>query len=407
MTYKLYNQKIIDELTGEIIVKDLSPKFQDWVYEDYLREFKLNKEIRFLEPQTAQEADKDNIPEEGYIAEEKFDGHRALCFITAKGNRLFSRRISKKSRWYAENTDCLPHIRDFPSQQFRGTVIDGEITTPNRLFAEVQGITGALPSTAITNQGLKGFGIFNAFDILYYKGTNIQAMPLWKRKIYLAKVVNEINHPYIKEVKYYAIGKTHDYYIQDGLNIRCVLSFKKLLEEMWENGGEGLILKDLNARYEQKRSKSFLKLKGAIYRDVVVMGYEEPTKLYEGSEDETWKYWYHPESDCIMTEECGNPSDGIDECFPITKPFAMGWVGAITCGVYKNGVLVPVVSLKGFKDEEQEYIKANRENLLGTVLEVEGQDILDRDKGSIRHPRFSRWRQDKSAEMCTWEDHIL
>jgi hypothetical protein len=69
MTYKLYNQKIIDELTGEIIVKDLSPKFQDWVYEDYLREFKLNKEIRFLEPQTAQEADKDNIPEEGYIAE--------------------------------------------------------------------------------------------------------------------------------------------------------------------------------------------------------------------------------------------------------------------------------------------------------------------------------------------------
>jgi len=391
--YKLHNGKIIDDRTGEIIINDTTPKFQNWSYEDYCKEFKTTKEIRFLEPMTAKEIKPgEKIPSDGYIAEEKFDGHRALCFITSRGNRLFSRRISKKTGWYSENTDSLPQIREGSYEKCLGTVLDGEITVPTGVFADVQGITGALPETALHNQAEKGFAVLNAFDILYYKGTNIQAMPLWKRKEYLKKVIAELNCPFIMQVPYW-----------DG----DAFNFKEVLSRVWERGGEGLIVKNKNARYEQKRSNFFLKLKDCIYRDVVVMDYEPPTKAFDGKTDwDKWMYWYHPESDCML-EHVGDPSSGPDQCDPVTKPFFKGWVGAITCGVYKDGKLVPVVSLKGFTDEEQEHIKNNRDKLKGTVLECKGQSVSDKDKGTIRHPRFSRWRPDKSAEQCTWADHII
>jgi ATP-dependent DNA ligase len=392
--YVLNNGKIIDDETGEIIVKDTSSKFQDWYYDDYVREFKETKEIRFLEPMTAKELkDGEEIPQEGWIAEEKFDGHRATCYLTSKGMRLFSRRISKKTGWYSENTDSLPHIRECnPGKVMLGSILDGEIIMPTGVFADVQGVTGALPDRALQNQGEKGFAVLRAFDILYYRGINIQAMPLFKRKEYLQLVVCELASPFITIVPWW-----------DGSQV----DFKKVLEQVWERGGEGLILKDINARYEQKRSYFFLKLKDCIYRDVVVMDYEPPTKYFDGKTlDDKWRYWYSPESDSCI-EHLGDPSSGVQQFDAVTKPFCKGWVGAITCGVYQNGKLVPVVSLKGFTDEEQDYIKQNRAELKGAVLEVKGQGISDRLKGTIRHPRFSRWRPDKDAEQCKWSDHIL
>lgn len=402
--YILHNGKIIDEETGEIIVKDPSPKFQNWKYEDYYNEFIDSGEIRFLEPMTAKELKAgEEIPLKGFIAEEKFDGHRATMHVTSKGNRFFSRRISKKTGWYAENSDCLPHLRDFNAKGFKGTVLDGELTMDT--FSDVQGVTGALPETALQNQATKGFAVYNVFDILYYKGVNVQAMPLWKRKLYLAKVTNALNCPYIKRVRTFAGADTSADYkdiVDEGVS-----DFKALLERVWERGGEGLIVKDLSGRYEQKRSKYFLKLKDCIYRDVVVMGYEEPTRAFDGKTDlDDWMYWYHPESDCRM-EHKGDPSEGINECYPITKPFFKEWIGAVTCGVYKNGELIEVVSLKGFTDEELENIKNNKEKLIGEVLEVKAHMISDRELGTLRHPRFSRWRPDKGAEQCDWESHVL
>ena len=382
--YKLHNGKIVDIETGEIVVKDPSPKFENWKADDYYKEFKATKEIRFLEPMTAKEVKQGQpIPTKGQIAEEKFDGHRALCYITSRGNRLFSRRISKKTNWYAENSDCLPHIRDFPTRDFIGTVLDGEITMAT--FADVQGVTGALPETALLNQAERGFAVFNAFDILYYRGINVQAMPLWKRKGYLARVISEINSPYIKRVRTYATANTLADYkdiVDEG-----VTDFKSLLEKTWERGGEGLIIKDLNGRYEQKRSNFFLKLKDCIYRDVVVMAFEKPTREFTGKTDlDKWEYW--------------------EGKTPVTKPYAKGWIGAVICGVYKDGLLKPVVALKGFTDDELEYIKQQGDKLFGEVLEVKAHQISDPNEGTLRHPRFSRWREDKSAEMCTWDDHI-
>jgi hypothetical protein len=68
--------------------------------------------------------------------------------------------------------------------------------------------------------------------------------------------------------------------------------------------------------------------------------------------------------------------------------------------------LVKVGEAKGISDADQEYIKANRDSLIGTVIEVKAQEIIDKTTGSLRHPRFSRWREDKLPQECTWEAHL-
>ena len=71
-----------------------------------------------IEPMSAKEYLNDHelekmLSSQQYYAEEKFDGVRATFHLSHKGfNRLFSRRISKATGWYAENTDSLPHLRD-------------------------------------------------------------------------------------------------------------------------------------------------------------------------------------------------------------------------------------------------------------------------------------------------------
>lgn len=404
MAIKLQGQQLVNTETGEILSRDISPKFQNWTYDAYLNDF---PNIRFIEVQTAKEADKDSIPENGYIAEQKLDGHRALCYMTEQGNRFFSRRISKKTNWFAENTDCVPHLRDF-EHNLQGTVLDGEITMPT--FSDVQSVLGALPETAIKNMIEKGMAAYNVFDILYYKGLRVENFPLHKRLQYLGKVFTDVKSDYIVKVPSYALKRTVVVEYPQ-LKLKQVESFKSLLYSMWDNGMEGLIVKDLNAPYEQKRTKHFLKLKPLLFRDVVIMGFQAPTREYDGKTLEEKGYW-------DFWEDYDDPSSPFEKRMtkeemrklnyrPVTKPYAKGWIGAIEYGVYKDGELIKVGEAKGISDTDLEYIRKNSDELIGTVIEVKANDFMDKSIGSLRHPRFSRFRtEDKGAEQCTWEDYI-
>ena len=381
MAVELHGKQLVNTETGEILSPDISPKFQSWTYNDYLNDF---PNIRFIEVQTAKEADKDNIPEKGYIAQEKLDGHRSICYLTDNGNRFFSRRISKKTNWFAENTDCIPHLRDI-EHALAGTVLDGEITMPT--FSDVQSVLGALPETAVNNMMEKGTAAYNVFDILYYKGFKVENFPLWKRMQYLEKVFAKIKSDYIVKVPSYALKRTAVVEYPQ-LKLNQVESFKSLLYSMWDKGMEGLIVKDLNAPYEQKRTKHFLKLKPLLFRDVVIIGFQAPTREFDGkTELSKWEYWE------------GNT--------PVTKPYAKGWIGAIEFGVYKDGELVKVGEAKGISDADLEYIKLYNKRIIGTVIEVKANDFMDKSIWSLRHPRFSRFRNiDKNPEDCTWEAYI-
>ena len=393
---------IIDTDTREVLGVT-TPKFPNWKYKDYVKELIELNELRFLEPMTAQELEGDKFEEflnnTPVLAEQKFDGHRGLLFLTSKGNRMFSRRISKQTGWYSENTDQMPHIRDIQvPPSLLGTVLDGEVLLPieNCSCRQVQSVTGALPETAIENQMETGFAHISVFDILYYKGLNVQKMPLWKRKVYLLKVLKELGSDYLLMCDMYMDKGTADFvgekwgkYAPE-LNLMDFVKVTEDIEELFRDflkaGLEGLIVKDVEGVYEQKRSKSFIKMKAHKTYDCVIMGYDDPTRDYTGKELATWEHY-----------------EGKD---PVTKFYAMRWIGAIIFGVWKDGKLVEVGRTSGMDEATRQLISESKEEYLGQVIEVEAQGLIDKSKGSLQHPRFVCFRNDKSSEQCTFEAHI-
>ncbi|MBR2190086.1 MAG: hypothetical protein IJ883_00310, partial [Eubacterium sp.] len=181
--------------------------------------FKLSG-IKGYEPMTAKELETEEeqdakMKDPSNYLEEKFDGTRALVYFFSQEKedggevgycRVFSRRISKKTGFYVENSDSVPQIREIDVPELAGTILDGEMFINGLPFKEVSSTLNCLWDKAIDRQLDKGFISLHAFDILFYKGVDLRNMSLEKRKKYLHLAVEEANSPYIEEVKYYECG---------------------------------------------------------------------------------------------------------------------------------------------------------------------------------------------------------
>lgn len=463
--------KIINNVTGEILTQSISPRYADWSYDDYASTFNTDDPIRFLTPMGALEP-KDYQQQPGELAELKLDGHRATIHITPFGNRAFSRTVSKKTGWYSENSDQIPHIRDLPLHEFYGTVLDGELDYGGDSM-DVQSVLGALPANAIQYQFKHGFLPYVVFDILYFNGVNIQAMPLWKRRIFAAIVVSHINSilnfDLVKLSTVYLTTPdartlsdlSFEYCNQDGevepevlelldSNMVSVGDFKQLFVSFLDQGREGLMIKDMYARYEQRKCKAMLKMKGKETHDIIFLGLSEPTKEYEGKRIEEgtlheWEYWYLEETKTTRFVAPGTPENmelWMDAGFePVSKPFAKGWCGGIIGGIYRpisseglwevmdetygpdidqawdEGLLrrigdevyhlEEVTTVKGLTEEIMIDLAANSYDYMhDRVLEVTSNGFIDRDIGSLRHPRFKQWRDDKTPDQCIWSSYL-
>lgn len=409
------------------------PQFQNWTREDYLK-----ADIRGIEPMTAKEPLNDRELENmllstDYIAEEKLDGTRCTMHLLEGGNRLFSRRISKKTDWYAENTDSVPHLRDLKIKDLKDTILDGEMRIDGREFKDVSSTLNCLYDEAIKRQEELGFITFHAFDIIYYKGTYVAKLPLIKRKDLLRKVVEELNHDYVKEELYTdsTVDVEIDRYLLNLYHVGDLEKYPNLSRDIANNlggdnepftlevdkrtwyeyilakGGEGLMLKSKTGTYKHTRGREYTKLKRFETWDVVILDFLEPTKEYTGKEVATWEYWE------------GN--------IPVTKHYAMKWIGTVKYGVLIDDLelakwkktnpkdkaeiitldsmtYLVVGECSGMDEETRQYMTKHREELIGTVIEVGANEILK--TGKLRHPRFIRFRTDKEGDRCIWKDHI-
>ena len=406
-------------------------KFSEYTYEDYVND----KNIFYVEPMTCKEGDICDLPtyaKEKWVAQEKFDGHRAIMFLSTNGTRIFSRTDSKKTGWKTENTDKLPHLRDILVKKhhlhrwFNGCVFDGELVAASGKFKDVQSITGALEDKAIEFQEKNGYAEYVVFDILQYRYNDVRSYPYYQRFKMLVAVVEHLKKicpdVKIRIAPIYCSLSTQDELIEIMKQCPSVSKyvnvvygetnpFKYLLGNFWGDGKEGLILKNILAPYEHKRSSQCLKFKEHKTFDVVITGYKPPTREYTGKtlkEKGYWNYWekveYNGRLVTTTQGEISREQAEMEGYEPVTKPYFLGWVGAITCGLYKDGELVDIVEVKGITDADQEFIKKNRERLIGTCIEITAQEVIDPEKKSLRHPRFSRWRtDDKDPLTCTWD----
>lgn len=402
--------------------------YQDWVHADY-----EDHNIRYCEPMTAHALEEPadqirHLTDSNSIIEEKFDGTRGILHFFPFGCRVFSRRISKKTNWFTENSDSLPQMRDLKIPELSGTVIDGEMFIPDRPFKDVSATLNCKWDKAIERQKELGDIVFHAFDILYYRGICIESMSLKKRKYFLSKVFRVLeDHGVrcIEEVPYYQCGSLFNPPKFGGEEMTTTQYYERIVE----TGGEGVIIKDLSMPYEHKRSKAFLKIKKFYTRECILLGFSDPTKYYDGKfPDDKWSYWESPTG--IPTSDFSSSvsakkylSQGYK---PLTKYYVNKWVGNMIFGV----VITPdeIANLRSDKIFETQSLTINGstftvlvigecsgfdENVraslsdkdIGRVIEVKCNEIF-KDTGKMRHPRFLRFREDKDPLDCTYKNHI-
>ena len=116
-----------------------------------------------------------------------------------------------------------------------------------------------------------------------------------------------------------------------------------------EAGYEGVVVKPLEYEYVDKRSFDWMKLKAINTIDARIVDIFEGTGKYSSS------------------------------------------AGGVIIQMPDSEVLVRVGS--GFSDEQRDHIYADPDMFIGRMIEVKYHEVTP--DGSLRHPRFYRWRDDK------------
>jgi DNA ligase-1 len=130
------------------------------------------------------------------------------------------------------------------------------------------------------------------------------------------------------------------------------LQFKQYNKEAIDAGFEGIMIKDLDATYECKRSAKWLKMKPFIEVSLEVKNVEEGTGKNEGR------------LGALVLE-------GVDD----------GLVISVNCG-------------SGFSDSDRNEFWSTRDSLPGQIVEVRADAVTQNQDGtySLRFPRFLRFR---------------
>jgi len=128
--------------------------------------------------------------------------------------------------------------------------------------------------------------------------------------------------------------------------------FRQINQDAINGGYEGIMIKDINAAYECKRSHAWLKLKPFIEVSLTVVEVEEGTGRNQGK------------------------------------------LGALVCEGVDDGRSIRVNVGSGFSDVDRDVYWTDRELVVGKIVEVRADAITQNQDGSysLRFPRFLRFR---------------
>jgi len=314
-------------------------------------------ELLQIEPQVARgKFTEDLWTNDNYLAEEKLDGERFRMHIFEDGNRFDSRCLSKKTGLFTEKTGNVPHLANLKIPKLAGTIFDGEIKFGIDSMS-TSTIMGCLPEEAVERQYNAGKWVsYYIFDVIFYKGQDVRDLPYYVRKEIVYK--EWVNH--LKKNEFFKLPS-------------CATKDKKAFcEKIWKDGGEGVILKKLDAPYTDK--KAWVKVKKAATYDVVVMGYVEANQ---------------------MTVKKG------EDKATISRLAKNGWIGALEFGQYVDGKLKKFGQCSGMPDDIRKLFSENKRTMLYAVITIEAQSRIPKT-GYFRHPRFLRMRTDKLAHQCVY-----
>ncbi len=299
-----------------------------------------------------------------YVAEEKIDG---CHYVTVEG-RFFSTRISDKTGQPVEKTSRIPHLNEaLLKLGMPELILDGEISYPGWKSSDVISVMGCHPREAVRRQREDDTWMrYRVFDILRDPNGNWLMEQPWKIR---------------REILESLEGLLRDVCPQ--LEILPVVRSRKeqFLERILNDGGEGIVLKDINGLYfpGKRPTGNWIKIKMELDDDVVIIGFEAATRRYTGGDRANWLYW--------------------EDAVPVTKYHAMGWIGAIVFGKYdKTGKLVKLGTCSGINEIVRERMSKTPEAFIGQVITITAMERTS--DGFYRHPRFTKFHHDKNPYEC-------
>jgi DNA ligase-1 len=273
--------------------------------------------------------------------EQKLDGVRVLAVITKTTVNLYSRN-GKPFDNFPHIVESLEDIKNKFAKIFQlnphGFILDGEIIGES---------FQALMKQAQRKSDVKTDGMtYSVFDILsladFERGfSNLQQY----KRLETLEGYREV------------FELTDCVRLMDGIEVDLDLAeghdiMRRYAEDAVAAGFEGIMIKDLGAPYECRRSTFWMKWKPTITVDLNIIGFEEGTGRNAGR------------------------------------------LGAIICEGVDNDRRINVNVGSGLSDANRDEYWSARDQLLGNVVEVEADAVTQNQDGtySLRFPRFVRFR---------------
>lgn len=178
-----------------------------------------------------------------YIAEKKLDGTRAIAVINNGEVRLIGRRGSCYNPNFPE---IVKELNKLPN-----CILDGELIADN--FNHLQSIVQTTHRLTIKLLTQRYNPKYCVFDVLGLNGENLKENPLKERK----NILESLN---LKGKNVVKIDYTTD--------------IQRLWKEIVKNDDEGIVVKDMNSKYYEKRVKYWLKIKNFKEGTIIVNSYE-------------------------------------------------------------------------------------------------------------------------------------
>lgn len=338
---------------------------------------------------------KNFIMSEEYLGAEKMDGHYARLIKDEDGNIILQGRSKSVSGDYLDKHEWVPQLNSFFDWLPNGTCLLGELYFPNqRGSRKVTTILGCLKDKAIERQ--------NAGEKLCYYIFDIWA---WGGESFLDKTA-EARFNKITEITGYAQP------ISDYNRYAKYLKGEELwntLGQILNSGGEGIVITRANSKPEpgKRTARKTLKVKMEIEQtiDAFLDGdYKLPTRLYTGKEITTWSFWENVKTGERINKNMYFEYSQGGPWEPVTKPYYNGWASAVSFSVYKEGKPVHIGWISGITDELKKGIVDNTEEWKNKVAELTAMEVEHIDGGfSLRHGKIVRWRDDKNAEECSFD----
>jgi DNA ligase-1 len=272
--------------------------------------------------------------------EVKLDGVRVIAILSGAGVTLYSRNGKVFDNFLEiedELRENLRYIRE--SLGTRQIVLDGEIVGESFQKLMRQAHRKGNAQTA----GMR-YHIFDWMPLAdFERGHWNQQQD--RRLASLSQLANRFQEN--AQCLRIMPGMTVDLSSAEGQDI-----MQRFAQDAVTQGFEGIMIKDLDAPYECKRTTAWLKWKPTITVDLNIVGFEEGTGRNQGR------------------------------------------LGAIICEGVDDGRDIRVNVGSGFGDSDRDEYWLQRDHLLGRIVEVQADTVSQNKDGSysLRFPRFVRFR---------------